>query len=114
VEIGKEKQGRSWQNIFASLDFATNYTRGVYHGEARHVREEVVRPRLEEFDGDVGVPDMIDDFQQGRFAEGRTEEEPEASTKAFYDMLSSTQKPVHHITTVSQLDAIGRLLGLKS
>jgi hypothetical protein len=34
--------------------FIPNYTWWVYHGEAYHPREEVVRPRLEAFDGDVG------------------------------------------------------------
>ena len=42
------------------------------------------------------------------------EEEPEPSAKAFLAMLESAQKFLHEKTTISQLDAIGSLLGLKS
>jgi hypothetical protein len=42
------------------------------------------------------------------------EEEPEATAKAFYDMLSSAQKPLHEKTTVSQLDTIGCIMAVKS
>jgi hypothetical protein len=38
----------------------------------------------------------------------------EPTVKVFYDMMSSAQKPLHDQTTVSQLDAIGRLMGFKS
>jgi len=41
-------------------------------------------------------------------------EEMDATTKAFYDMMESAQKPLHDRTTVSQLDAIGRVMGFKS
>jgi len=41
-------------------------------------------------------------------------EEMEASTKAFDDMFASAQKPLHNGTTVSQLDAVGRVVGFKS
>jgi hypothetical protein len=72
-----------------------------------------VRQRLEDYDGDAGVADWMDDIQQARFSEG-LEEEPEESAKSFYDMLSSAQKPLHKKTMVLQLDAIGRIMGLKS
>jgi hypothetical protein len=42
------------------------------------------------------------------------EEGPELAAKAFYEMLSLAQKLLHEKATVSQLDAIGRLMGLKS
>ena len=42
------------------------------------------------------------------------EEELEETAKAFYDMLSSAQKPLHEKIMVSQLDAIERLMGFKS
>ena len=48
------------------------------------------------------------------FDEGREKEEMEAAAQAFYDMMDSAQKPLHDRSTVSQLDAIGRLMGLKS
>jgi hypothetical protein len=41
------------------------------------------------------------------------DEAPEATTKAYYDMLSSAQKPLHEHTDVSQLDGIGPLMSLK-
>ena len=93
--------------------FTPNYTCWIHHGEADRIREEVVRPCLEAFDGDVGVADWMDDFQEARFGEG-LEDEPEESAKAYYDMLSSAQKPLHEKTMVSQLDAIGRLMAFKS
>ena len=42
--------------------FTPDYTRWVHHGEAHHMREEVMRPWVEAFDADVGVADMLDDF----------------------------------------------------
>jgi hypothetical protein len=42
--------------------FTPNYTCWIHHGEADRIREEVVRPRLETLDGDVGVADWMDDF----------------------------------------------------
>ena len=50
---------------------------------------------------------MLNDYHEAQFAEGHREEEMEASAKAFYDMMSTAQKPLHGQTTVSQLDAIG-------
>jgi hypothetical protein len=41
-------------------------------------------------------------------------EEMEPTAKAFYDMMSSAQKLLYDRTVVSQLDAIGRLMGFKS
>ena len=38
----------------------------------------------------------------------------EAAAQAFYDMMDSAQKPLHDRSMVSQLDAIGHLMGLKS
>ena len=56
---------------------------------------------------------MLDDFHEAHFDEGRREEEePEATAKAYYDMLAAAQQPFHGHTKVSQLDAIGRLMTL--
>ena len=33
--------------------FTPDYTRWVHHGEAHHMREEVVRPQVEAFDADA-------------------------------------------------------------
>jgi hypothetical protein len=91
-----------------------DYTRWVHHDEAHRLREEVVRPRVKDFDPAAGVAYILDDFHEAQYTKGRTEEEMEETAKAFYDMMSSAQKPLHDQTTVSQLDAIGRLMGLKS
>ena len=45
--------------------FMPDYTWWVHHGEAYRMREEVVRPRVEAFDADAEVADMLDDFHQG-------------------------------------------------
>jgi hypothetical protein len=94
--------------------FTPDYTQWVHHGEAHHLRKEVMRPHVEDFDAGAGVEDMLDNFHEGQYAEGRTEEEMEATAKAFYDMMSSAQKPLHDRTTISQLNAIGCLIGFKS
>jgi hypothetical protein len=72
--------------------FTPNYTRWIHHGEAHRMREEAVRPRVEDFDADAGRADKLDDFHEAQYVEGRTEEEMEATAKAFYDMLESAQK----------------------
>jgi hypothetical protein len=93
-----------------------NYTRWICHGEAHRARDEVLRQRIEEFDDEAGCGDMLEDFHQANFDEGPDrvmKEAPEPTAKAYYDMLSSAQKPLHEHTTVSQLDAIGHLMALK-
>ena len=64
VQTGKDKRRRSWGNIFGRMDFTADYTRWVYHGEADRMREEVVRPRIEAFDANARVADMVDDVHQ--------------------------------------------------
>ena len=98
-----------WKN-----GFTPDYTRWIFHGEAHRTREEVVRQRVEDYDADAGVADMLNDYHEAQFAEGRTEDEPEATAKAFYDMFDAAQKPLHGKTKVSQLDAIGRIMAFKS
>ena len=48
-----------WKN-----GFTTDYTQWVYHGEADRIREEVVRPRVEDYDVDAGVADMLNDYHE--------------------------------------------------
>jgi hypothetical protein len=120
----KRKTRRVMGEHLCKYGFMPNYTRWVFHGEARRTRDEVVRPRLEAFDADGGVAGWLGDYHEAAFAEGPTEEgeeekedaeeEPEPTAKVFYEMLSSAQKLLHEKATVSQLDAIGRLMGLKS
>ena len=42
--------------------------------KAVRMREEVVGPRVEDYDADAGVADMLNDYHEAQFAEGRTEE----------------------------------------
>jgi hypothetical protein len=42
------------------------------------------------------------------------ENETEPTAKAFYDMFDAAQKPLHDLTKVSQLDAIGCVMAFKS
>jgi hypothetical protein len=53
------------------------------------MRDEVVRPRVEDYDADAGVGDMLNDYHEARCTKGHREEEMEASAKAFYDMMSA-------------------------
>jgi len=69
--------------------FTPNYTRWVHHGEANRMREEVVRQRVEAFDADAGVADMVDDVHQAQFVEGREETEMQAAVDAFKYMMDS-------------------------
>jgi hypothetical protein len=77
------------------------------------MRDEVVRLRIGEVDGDAGVPHMVYDFHEAHFQESR-EEELEPSTKAYHNMFAAAQKPLHQHTKLSQLDAISRLMAVKS
>jgi hypothetical protein len=101
--------------------FMPNYTRWVHHGEAYRPREEVVRRHLQAFDDEGGVPEWLGDYEDAMLPERPTEheqedkqEEPQPTDKAFLAMLESAQKVLHEHTIVSQLDAIGQLLGLKA
>jgi hypothetical protein len=85
----KENMGKHLLNH----GFTSDYTRWIYHGEVDHLREEAVRPRLQGFDADAGVADLLDDFQEAQYAAGRTEEEMEKIAKAFYDMMFGTETP---------------------
>jgi hypothetical protein len=94
--------------------FTPDYTRWVHHDEAYCMREEVVRARLEDFDDAARVGGMLNDYAEAKFGEESREEEQEATTKAFYDMMSLAQKRLHGHTTVSKLDAIGHVMAFKS
>jgi hypothetical protein len=71
-----------WKN-----GFMPDYTRCIFHGEAHRTREEVVRQRVEDYDADVGVADMLNDYHKAHFVRGCTEDESEPTAKAFYDMF---------------------------
>jgi hypothetical protein len=79
-----------WKNGFTS-----DYTRWIFHGEAHRTREEVVRQRVEDYDADAGVADMLNDYHEAQFTGGCTEDEPELTARASYDMFNVAQKPLH-------------------
>jgi hypothetical protein len=68
-----------WKN-----GFTPDYTRWIFHGEVYRTREEVVRQRVEDYDADVGVADMLNDYHEALFTGGCTVEEPEPTARAFY------------------------------
>jgi len=101
-------------NHLCNYGFTRDYTQWIYYGECNQMRDDAVRQCIGDHDDGAGVGDMLDDFYEAHFDEERMGEEPEASTKAYYDMLDATQQPLHGHTKVSQLDAIGRLMAMKS
>jgi hypothetical protein len=53
-----------------------------------------VRQCVEHYYVDSGVADMLNDYHEAQFVEGREkEDELETTAKAFYDMYDETQKP---------------------
>ena len=53
--------------------FTMNYTRWIYHGESDRMRDEVMRQRIEDYDADAGVGDMLNDYHEAHFDEGHRE-----------------------------------------
>jgi hypothetical protein len=51
-----------------------------------------VRQRVEDYDAEAEVADMLNDYHEAQFTEGCTEDEPEPAAKAFYDMFDAAQK----------------------
>jgi hypothetical protein len=74
----KKDYTHMYKDIFAN-GYVPNYTRWVYHGEHHRIREEVVRPQLEEFDADAGMADWMADVHEARFVQGMEldEDDPE-------------------------------------
>jgi hypothetical protein len=110
----KRKSKKDMVEDISKNGFTPYYTRWIFHGEAHHMREEVVRQRIEDYDADAGVADMLNNYHEGQFAGGCMEDEPEPTAKTFYDMFDAAQKPIHGQINVSQLDAFGHVMALKS
>jgi hypothetical protein len=51
------------------------------------MREELVRQRVEDYDADAGVADILNNYHEGQFAGGCMEDELEPTAKVFYDMF---------------------------
>ena len=54
VKTGKRQMKKVMGEHLWKNGFTTDYTRWVYHGEADRMREEVVRPRVEDYNADAG------------------------------------------------------------
>ena len=80
-------------------------------------REEVMRQRIDGYEDD-GVRDMLDDVivaETGNATPSENEpEEPEATAKAFLEVLASSKKPLYAGAKISQLDAILQLIAVKA
>jgi hypothetical protein len=77
-----------WKNGFTS-----GYTRWIFHGEAHRTREKVLRQRVEDYDADAGVADMLNDYEEAQYTRGCMDDETEPTAMAFYDMFDATQNP---------------------
>jgi len=77
-----------WKDIHKN-GFMPNYTRWTLHGERDRMAAKDVRARLEYFDEDAGVADMMVDINEACDNEGSVEEDPEETVKAFYLMMDS-------------------------
>ena len=89
--------------------FTPNYTVWTFHGESdQRARAEVIRRRTDEHG--TGIEDMVQDFDDAR----DSDDEMEESTKAFYEMLESSKRPLHEQTELCQLDAIAQVMALKA
>lgn len=84
----RKVQREVYKDLF-KYGFVENYKRWIFHGEAKTRIREEVRARLEEYDGDAGVADMVVDYNEAHGNEGLMEEDPEETAKAFYEMMSS-------------------------
>jgi hypothetical protein len=81
-KIKKAMVEHIWKNGFTS-----DYTRWIFHGDTYRTRKEVVRQRVEDYNADAGVADMLNDYHEAQFAGGCTEDELETIARVFYDMF---------------------------
>jgi hypothetical protein len=111
----KKDYSHMYRDIFAN-GYVPNYIHWIHHGERHCIRDEVVRPLLEEFVADAGMAELMADYHEAQFVQGMEveEEDPKETAKAYYTMMEAKKKPLHENTMVSQLDAISRLIALKS
>ena len=112
----KKKERRPMYHDIWKNGYVPNYAHWILHGERQRLREAVVRPNLEGFDADAGMADLLADVNEALFVQGMEveEEDPEETAKAYYTMMEAAQQPLHANTHISKLDAISRLIGLKS
>jgi hypothetical protein len=59
----KRKSKKSMLEHIWKNGFTSGYTRWIFHGEAHRTRE-VLRQRVEHYDADAGVADMLNDYHE--------------------------------------------------
>jgi hypothetical protein len=57
-----EKTKKAMIKHICKNGFTLDYTRWIFHGEAHRMREEMVRQRVEDYDVDAKVADMLNDY----------------------------------------------------
>jgi hypothetical protein len=60
----KRKSKKSMVEHIWKNGFTPSYTRWIFHGEEHRTREEVLKQRIEHYDADVGVADMLNDYHE--------------------------------------------------
>jgi hypothetical protein len=68
----KRKSKKAMVEYIWKNGFTPDYTWWIFHGEAHRTREEVVRQRVEDYDDDAGVADMLNDYHEEQFTRGCT------------------------------------------
>jgi DNA primase large subunit len=58
----KRKPKKAMVEHICKNGFTPGYTQWIFHGEAHRMREEVLRQRVEDYDADAGVADMLNDY----------------------------------------------------
>ena len=93
--------------------YMPNFRVWVHHGEQEpdRARAEVMRQRVDGNEDD-GIRNLMDDLHDAHMP--HQDEEPEATAKAYLDMLAAAKKPIYGTAKISQLDAISQLLAIKA
>jgi hypothetical protein len=77
----KRKPKKSMVEHIWKNGFTPGYTRWIFHGEAHRTREEVLRQRVEDYDADAGVADMLNDYQEAQLLAFRPRGVPGPTSK---------------------------------
>jgi hypothetical protein len=92
----KRKSKKSMVEHIWKNKFTPGYTMWIFHGEAHRTRE-VLRQRVEHYDVDAGVADMLNDYHEAQYARGCTDDEPEPKTN--FKMHVWYQYSMHDLPT---------------
>jgi hypothetical protein len=106
--------------------YMPDFTMPINLAERDRERWEVMRQRIDG-NADDGIRNLLDDLHYAQQAhspppeddleepeEPKGPDEPEATAKAFLDMMASAKKPLYPGAEISQLDAISQKLATKA